>query len=331
MNMMLRRRAMMSSGPKEQPNYLCFTALESGTFTFTIGANVTISDIDYVEFSVNDGATWVKTKNIANSIVTITTPTIAGGNKVLWRGNGTRISVNDNNGSFSSFSSTCLFEVSGNPMSLLFNNFNKVKSNTTKYLLADLFRECQTIMSAYDMELTLETIGSYCYSYMFYRCYNIEYVPKKCNCINANAYSFNGYNWVTNANPKLKNITDISLIKSVGSYTFSRMYQNNKNIESSVCLNFQSTGSNSLFYMFYGCSKINYIHCMLLGNITNLSGAFQSVASTGVFVKHIDAAWEVTGNNGVPTNWTIIYYDPTTDKYYLSDKTTECDDHGNPI
>ena len=162
MSLMLRRRAMMASGPKEQPNYLCFTALESGTFTFTIGANVTISDIDYVEFSVNDGATWVKTKNIANSIVTITTPTIAGGNKVLWRGNGTRISVKDNNGSFSSFSSTCLFEVSGNPMSLLFNNFNKVKSNTTQYLLADLFRECQTIMSAYDMELTLETIGSYC-------------------------------------------------------------------------------------------------------------------------------------------------------------------------
>jgi len=55
------------------------------------------------------------------------------------------------------------------------------------------------------------------------------------------------------------------------------------------------------------------------------------VASTGIFVKNIDATWTTTGASGVPTNWTVIYYDPSTGYYYLSDKTTRCDDHGNPL
>ena len=51
-----------------------------------------------------------------------------------------------------------------------------------------------------------------------------------------------------------------------------------------------------------------------------------------IFVKHIDAIWTTTGNNGVPTSWTIIYYDPALDKYYTDQtKSQECDDHGNPI
>ena len=61
-----------------------------------------------------------------------------------------------------------------------------------------------------------------------------------------------------------------------------------------------------------------------LGSVPNVS--------TSVFVKHIDAQWTNTGDSGVPTNWTVIYYDPTLDKYYLDQqRQTECDDHGNPI
>ena len=57
-----------------------------------------------------------------------------------------------------------------------------------------------------------------------------------------------------------------------------------------------------------------------------------NVASSGIFVKHINAQWDIVGANGVPENWTVIYYDPTDDKYYTDQtKVTECDDHGNPI
>lgn len=41
------------------------------------------------------------------------------------------------------------------------------------------------------------------------------------------------------------------------------------------------------------------------------------VAATGIFVKNIDATWTTTGADGVPTGWTLIYFDPVTSIYYL--------------
>ena len=53
--------------------------------------------------------------------------------------------------------------------------------------------------------------------------------------------------------------------------------------------------------------------------------------ATGIFVKNINATWEVSDTHGVLSGWTILYFDPSTEKYYLSDKTTECDENGNVI
>ena len=65
------------------------------------------------------------------------------------------------------------------------------------------------------------------------------------------------------------------------------------------------------------------------GSLTNW---VYGLPSSGIFVKHIDAQWTTTGSSGVPTNWTVIYYDPAVDKYYTDQtRATECDDHGNPI
>lgn len=92
-------------------------------------------------------------------------------------------------------------------------------------------------------------------------------------------------------------------------------------------------GVSSYKNMFNGCNNLNYITMYA----TNISGYncmadwVKNVAATGIFVKNFDATWTTTGNSGVPTGWTVIYYDSTADKYYLSDKTTECDDHGNPV
>lgn len=59
--------------------------------------------------------------------------------------------------------------------------------------------------------------------------------------------------------------------------------------------------------MFYGCSKLNYIK-MLATDIsaTGCLGSWvKGVASRGTFVKNKNATWNVTGNNGVPSGWTI--------------------------
>ena len=61
------------------------------------------------------------------------------------------------------------------------------------------------------------------------------------------------------------------------------------------------------------------------------------VAATGIFVQNINATWGVSGStysegSGLPSGWTVIYYDTSLDKYYTNkQRTQECDDHGNPI
>lgn len=59
--------------------------------------------------------------------------------------------------------------------------------------------------------------------------------------------------------------------------------------------------------MFRDCSVLNYIYAMFT---TTPSSSYTSswvngVASSGTFVKNSEATWNVTGNNGVPSGWSI--------------------------
>jgi hypothetical protein len=64
---------------------------------------------------------------------------------------------------------------------------------------------------------------------------------------------------------------------------------------------------NCYDYMFSGCTRLNYIKAMFTttpsGSLTN--NWVNSVSTEGTFVKNANATWNVTGVNGVPTNWTI--------------------------
>lgn len=59
--------------------------------------------------------------------------------------------------------------------------------------------------------------------------------------------------------------------------------------------------------MFYLCWNLNYIKAMFT---TTPSDTYTEcwvclAGSTGTFVKNKDATWDVTGNNGVPSGWTV--------------------------
>ena len=66
--------------------------------------------------------------------------------------------------------------------------------------------------------------------------------------------------------------------------------------------------SNCYEYMFYGCSKLTYIWT---SNTTEPSSTYTNnwvygVSSTGTFSKYESSNWDITGNNGIPTGWTVI-------------------------
>jgi len=61
-------------------------------------------------------------------------------------------------------------------------------------------------------------------------------------------------------------------------------------------------------FMFYGCTSLNYIKALFTTtpSSTYTYNWVRGVAPTGTFVKSSAATWNVTGNNGVPTGWTVI-------------------------
>ena len=60
--------------------------------------------------------------------------------------------------------------------------------------------------------------------------------------------------------------------------------------------------------MFYDCKNLNYIK-MLATDISAVRCLYRwvhNVSTTGTFVKNKDATWDVVGDSGVPTGWTVI-------------------------
>lgn len=433
MNLMLRRRAMMASGQKEQPNYLCFTALESGTFTFTIGTNISTQFYSYVEYSADNCVTWVKTNNVNSTQIVVTTPTVAAGDKVYWRGSGVYVSNYFNNNRFSQFSSTGKFDASGNIASLCgLNNFDTWEVTATECQFAWLFSGTQ-VVDAGDLILPKFTKDR-TYWHTFEGCVELITMPSIPNQDTIYSDSFNstflGCSKLTSVKPlpamDLKNSCYSGMFKNCSSLVnapelpattlapscYYEMFSGTA-IETAPLLNAVNINTSCYRAMFYNCSRLVNIQDELpattlyercyqsmferctsltkvprlpattmatycyysMFNLTNLTGPFilpatnlagtnqcyanmlrckatyvkmlavtlgtnslnnwlNGVAnvSTSIFVKHIDATWTDTGNSGVPSNWTIIYYDPAVDKYYTDQtRATECDDHGNPI
>lgn len=397
---------MMGGGEKRLPNYLCFTALEDGTFTLTIPAGLTTDNLNHVEYSVNEGKSWIKTNNIDNEAVTITTPTIETGGKVYWRGSGIRYASSTS--VYSTFSSTGTFNISGNIISLTIKGMcDQSISSIDTFIFCGLFKGSK-VVDASNCVFPDKTAQD-CFSYSFSSCTNLVSAPQlPATSVTSNSYRymFNGCSSLINA-PALpatyvdrwgyrgtfRSCTSLKIAPeiyatSIGNECFMEMFYDCSSLTTPPsklmpktlrpqCYMSMFRGCSSLTYspklegetiaiycyyaMFYSCSnfttisdlpfkvlnrycyqdmmlktKVNYIKMLAtdisagsciknwLYNVPNVS--------TSIFVKHIDAQWTTTGNSGVPTNWTIIYYDPAVDKYYTDQtRATECDDHGNPI
>ena len=173
---MIERRRMLGNTTANESDYLTFTALEDGTFTLTIPANVNTSFLTSVSYSLDDGATWVDTSN-TSSAITITTPTITTGNTVKWKGVGA--SYGYSSSYYSKFSSTGEFVASGNIMSLLYgDNYNKqIALGNKNYTFCGLFNMAQKLMDVSNLLIPATALANYCYYNMFYGCNNITVAP----------------------------------------------------------------------------------------------------------------------------------------------------------
>lgn len=256
-----------------ESQYLTFKAQETGTFTLTIHANVTTSNVTSVSYSVDNGSTWVTTQNSSSQVI-ITTPTIASGGTVLWKGTANNYGIS--NSYRSVFSSTCNFEAYGNTMSLLYgDNFSGQTTLTSSRTFNCLFEGCATITSAANLILPATTLTANCYDHMLSKCTSLTTAP----ALPATTLSQECYSCMFDGSTSLVAAPELPATTLV---TFC------------------------YYAMFNGCTSLNYIKCLA----TNISASYstyvwvQNVASSGTFVKASSASWG-TGNNGIPSNWTV--------------------------
>ena len=250
---------MQKKGGAQIPNYLCFTALEDGTFSFKIGSSNTTTNIHYIEYSL-DGITWNRTDNIADTEVIITTPTISAGNCVYWRAKATKYGINNGYTEVQRcyFSSTGRFNVSGKLASMIKDDlsFETLASYSAAYAFNYLFYNCTNLVSAKDLELLNISYGSTNHApyYSFMRgCTSLVDAPSLYNLdINDNgfAYMFYGCSSLLAA-PKLPNLD-----KTLRASCFAYMFQNCTSLTSTPLFSYTTLASSCCRQMFYGCSSI---------------------------------------------------------------------------
>ncbi len=297
------------------PDYLCFTALEAGTFTLTIPAAVTTANLSYVEYSL-DGVNWVKTDNSSSEVV-ITTPTIAQGGKVYWRGSGVRMTQSHTAANNASrFSSTGRFDLSGHLLSLLKGDNYESTTGIGSYTFCNLFYPCTGIVHAHDLVIPLLNEQG-----MFFRlfrgCTSLVSAPSLPQT-EIPSWGFREMFYECTLLPTIANM----VATTFGNTCCQAMYQGCTSL-TSVTLptptSYSGTGQFQL--MFYNCSNLSYVKFLATDisteNCTNnwLSG----VSSTGTFIQASGVSW-ASGASGIPTNWLSV-----NDGATFPNNATACD------
>ena len=257
--------------------YLTFVAQENGTFTFTLPASIGGSMMTSISYSLDGGETWTTTEN-SGVLITITTPTVAKGKTVLWKGIGKNIGVNTNN-NCTRLSSTGKFSVHGNVMSLLYgDDFRRVtefasdSDNNLKFLF-----KATKVTDASKLVLPATTLNDMCYAAMFEECTLLKKAPTVLPALQMRSQC---YGWMFNG---CTSLTDAPVIQA--RLLVSRCFEQ----------------------MFKNCGNLSYIKAMFTTTPSNsyTKEWVSGVAASGTFVKNISASWDVNGVNGVPLGWYI--------------------------
>lgn len=137
-----------------------------------------------------------------------------------------------------------------------------------------MFYECTSLTTA--PELPATTLASYCYYSMFGHCSSLVVAPE---------------------------LPATTLAKKC----YYAMFTNCLSLAVAPELPATTLVDGCYSFIFNICSNINYIKAMFTTTpSTNYTNSWVSgVSSTGIFVKNSSASWDVSGNHGIPTNWTV--------------------------
>ena len=318
-------------------NYLTFEILEDGD----IGWKCTYTSLARtIEYSKDNGQTW---SAITSTSAGVTIPVLSG-ETVQFRGDNLTYasgnSASDSMSRYNYFTSTCNFNVKGKLHSLARSKTHTaINGASGDFCFAGLFMNCTKLINANELILPY-SLNSGCYRSLFQGCTSLVTVPKLNNVYTHGnsccyAHMFQGCTSLTGVPSDYLSVitelstnspyycyaymfsyctglTDVSQLilpaTSVSSYGYEGMFQNCTSLTSAPELPAPTLTPNCYQQMFANCTNLNYIKCLATDIsatdcTTNWINGVQT--TSGTFVKNPSMTGWTTGDNGIPSNWTV--------------------------
>ena len=244
--------------PNTIKDYLKTVARGTGEISLTIGSAVTTTQMTSIAYSL-DGNSWTTANNVDGQTVTLTTPTLASGDAVYWKGVGVQTaiaapSLSGGRNSATIFSSDVNFDVEGNAMSMLYDdNFEDEEFDSgSTYHLTGLFYSSTNLVGASGMTLPATTVCENDYNDMFNGCSNLLTPPElPATTIGASCYKrmFQGCTSLSTS-PEL-----LSTTLAAECYRF--MFQNCTSLIAAPQISATTmNGNQNCDSMFQGCTSL---------------------------------------------------------------------------
>ena len=163
-----------------------------------------------------------------------------------------------------------------------------------------MFRGCINMTEA--PELPATSLASQCYDTMFGECMSLTVAPN----LPATTLAEKCYNWMFEWCSGLTEAPVELPAAALSQQCYNMMFENCKSLEIAPILPAKTIIGGAYSQMFRGCESLNYIKC-LATDVTQLSGSgwVQGVSENGTFVKDANMTDWTTGNDGIPSGWTV--------------------------
>ena len=192
---------------------------------------------------------------------------------------------------------------------------------------SSMFRGCTSLIEAPALPAT--TLANYCYSSMFKGCTGLTEAPAlPATTLTPDCYNsmFSGCTSLTEA-PALPattlaqncyysmfegctSLTEAPALPAttLANYCYSFMFYGCTSLTEAPELPATTLVNSCYSSMFRGCSNLSYIKALFLIRPTTscTMSWVQNVKSTGTFVKNASATWNVKGDDGIPSGWTVV-------------------------
>ena len=294
--------------------YLTLIALEDGTFKLKNNS---------ANYSLDNGKTWVSLASDTD------TPTISAGSRIMWKA--TLTPRTSSPSGIGTFASSGTFDAEGNPMSLLYGDDfkNKTDFDGNDCAFSGLFMQ-SNIVNANNIKLVAKTLTKRCYDCMFYKCYKLLTAPELPAttladwCYDAMFHTCSGLTEAPALHGAKMEYGSCALMfyscsalatvpsnmlpaTTLAEKCYDSMFFACTSLTKAPDLPATTLATECYDEMFQGCTSLNYVKAMFTTTPSNSYTHvwLDYVGSNGTFVKNSAATWTNRGVSAVPTNWTI--------------------------